>query len=322
MCKEVYGYVYMVKNLVNGKLYFGITVNDFDTRYNGNITKYTHNEHLKNSIEKYGIENFEINKEFDVAYTEDDLWDLEDMYICLYNTLDSKYGYNKKRSGSKHKGNGRPNKETREKLGVASKNAWLDPNSKFNSLEFRKQKSENVMGEKNPMYGKCGELNSLYGTNLTEERKQILSEQKKEHWENIDSVYNTETYRQRLSQGISNAWNNPNSKYHTDEYQQRLKKMSEERAKQVLEQGLYKGDKNPNAKSVICLETKQMFTTMKEAGEWCGLKASDKIGECCRKSRKSAGKHPITKEKLHWMFYKDYLELNNTEEIDSVTDVA
>ena len=121
MCKEVYGYIYMVKNLVNGKIYFGITVNDFQRRYDGNIAKYTHNDHLRNSINTYGIENFEINEEFDVAYTEDDLWDLEDMYICLYNTLDEHYGYNKKRSGSKHKGSGRPNEETRNKMSDSHK---------------------------------------------------------------------------------------------------------------------------------------------------------------------------------------------------------
>ena len=116
MNKEIYGYVYMIRNKVNGKLYFGITVNDFQTRYYGNILKYTHNEHLKHSIQKYGIENFEINEQFDIAYSEDDLWDLEDMYICLYDTI--KNGYNERRSGSKHKGRGHFNhkEETKNKI--------------------------------------------------------------------------------------------------------------------------------------------------------------------------------------------------------------
>lgn len=116
MNKNVYGYVYMIRNKVNGKLYFGITVNDFKTRYYGNILKYTHNEHLKHSIQKYGIENFEINEQFDIAYSEDDLWDLEDMYICLYDTI--KNGYNERRSGRKHKGRGHFNhkEETKNKI--------------------------------------------------------------------------------------------------------------------------------------------------------------------------------------------------------------
>lgn len=121
MNKNVYGYVYMIRNKVNGKLYFGITVNDFQTRYYGNILKYTHNEHLKHSIKKYGIENFEINEQFDVAYNEDDLYNLEDMYICLYDTI--KNGYNVRRSGAKCKGRGHfdMTDETKNKMSDSAK---------------------------------------------------------------------------------------------------------------------------------------------------------------------------------------------------------
>lgn len=123
MNKEIYGYVYMIRNKVNGKIYFGITVNDFKRRYYGDIVKNTHNEHLKNSFEKYGIENFEINEQFDIAYSEDDLWDLEDMYICLYDTI--KNGYNVRRSGSKCKGRGHFNMtdETKNKISEGNKRA-------------------------------------------------------------------------------------------------------------------------------------------------------------------------------------------------------
>ena len=66
---------------------------------------------------------------------------------------------------------------------------------------------------------------------------------------------------------------------------------------------------------VICLNTMQVFKTATEASKWCGLKSSTSITECCAKAktnkRKSAGKHPITNEKLHWMYYKDYLKLQN-----------
>ena len=158
---EIYGYIYMVKNLINGKIYFGKTIHNFDIRYKRNILKNTHNEHLKNSIEKYGVENFEINKEFDVAYTEDDLWDLEDMYICLYNTLDKRYGYNKKRSGSKHKGNGRMSEESRRKISEAQKRRYEDPKA-------RQKISEVTRGEKNPNYGK----------KMSEEQKQKISKTK------------------------------------------------------------------------------------------------------------------------------------------------
>lgn len=99
MNKNVYGYIYMIKNTVNGKIYFGQTIRDFDSRYMGDIAKHTHNDHLRCSIEKYGIENFEITKEFDVAYSKEELDALEDLYICIYDTMNYKYGFNKTRGG-------------------------------------------------------------------------------------------------------------------------------------------------------------------------------------------------------------------------------
>lgn len=115
MNKEIYGYVYIIKNKINSKMYFGVTVNNFRQRYGADIINHVSNEHLKRSIMKYGVENFEINEEFDIAYTKDDLFDLEDMYMCIYNTLDPRYGYNKKRSGAKYGGAGRPNEEVCKK---------------------------------------------------------------------------------------------------------------------------------------------------------------------------------------------------------------
>lgn len=55
-------------------------------------------------------------------------------------------------------------------------------------------------------------------------------------------------------------------------------------------------------KKVICLETGQIFNSMQEAAKWCGLKGASSIGECCSGKVKSAGKHPVTKEKLHWKY--------------------
>lgn len=56
-------------------------------------------------------------------------------------------------------------------------------------------------------------------------------------------------------------------------------------------------------KPVICNQTKQTFKSIKEASEWCGLKPTS-IEEYLRgdKHRLSAGKHPITGEKLTWNY--------------------
>ncbi len=97
--KDIYGVIYLIRNAVNNKLYFGQTTKSFNTRYAGDIKKFTHNEHLKNSIEKYGENNFEVIEEFDIAYSREELDKLEDMYIKLYDTVNSEFGYNKRYGG-------------------------------------------------------------------------------------------------------------------------------------------------------------------------------------------------------------------------------
>lgn len=53
---------------------------------------------------------------------------------------------------------------------------------------------------------------------------------------------------------------------------------------------------------VICKNTNQIFFSMKEAADWCGLKDTSNIGRCCRGLRKTAGIHPETKERLKWEY--------------------
>ena len=61
------------------------------------------------------------------------------------------------------------------------------------------------------------------------------------------------------------------------------------------------GNKNPSAKKVQCIETGEIFDTIKQAGEWCHIGHSD-IAALIRGKQKSAGKHPSTGEKLHWKY--------------------
>lgn len=111
---EKYGVIYKIRNKINNKIYFGQTIEKggFDRRYKNNLYEYTHNKHLKKSINKYGIDNFEIDKEFDIAYSKEELDKLEDMYIKIYNTANRKYGYNKQFGGD----NGKLSDETKNKI--------------------------------------------------------------------------------------------------------------------------------------------------------------------------------------------------------------
>ena len=62
-------------------------------------------------------------------------------------------------------------------------------------------------------------------------------------------------------------------------------------------------------KQVICLNTKDIFDNALVACKWCGLESKLPIQRVCRGETKTAGMHPLTKEKLSWMYYKDYKEI-------------
>lgn len=67
--------------------------------------------------------------------------------------------------------------------------------------------------------------------------------------------------------------------------------------------GMFKGEKHRNAKSVVCKTTGEIFNYIKLASKIYGIDRSD-ISRCCNGKAKSAGKHPITGEKMVWEWYK------------------
>jgi len=69
--------------------------------------------------------------------------------------------------------------------------------------------------------------------------------------------------------------------------------------------------KHPCTVKVICLNNLQVFNSIKLAANWCGLKDTSNIIQNIKNQKASAGKHPITGEKLNWMYYDEYLNKQN-----------
>lgn len=78
--------VYKTTNKINGKIYIGVHTRD-DINYLGSGIK------LRRAIAKYGKENFlrETLAEFD---TPEEAFEIEERYICLYNSRNDTVGYN------------------------------------------------------------------------------------------------------------------------------------------------------------------------------------------------------------------------------------
>ena len=116
------------------------------------------------------------------------------------------------------------------------------------------------------------------------------------HPKGMKGKTHSEEYKERLRQEMTGEGNPFYGKTHTEESRQKT-------SQTLKEKGCCKGANNPSAKAVLCLETGEVFLTMKEACEWCGLKCATTIIKSCKDTNKTAGKHPITGEKLHWQYY-------------------
>ena len=81
-----------------------------------------------------------------------------------------------------------------------------------------------------------------------------------------------------------------------------LSRMTKEQKKKISRS--LKGEKHPQARKVTCITTGEIFNCMTEPSEKYNLIKSH-ISSCCKGKRKSAGKHPVTGEKLVWKYIEE-----------------
>lgn len=239
--------LYCHQNLINSKRYIGITCQLLNSRWR-NGKGYRNSPHFNSAIQKYGWENFSHEVLFtDLSKEEAEAKEVE--LINKYHTRDNRYGYNIAAGGS-------------------------------------------VM---------CGEDNPWYGQKHSEESKRKMSEKRK-------GIPKSEEFKQMLSQKLkgrkfSEETRQKMRENHADfkgknhprygisppkEHMERMCKLSktpEAIAKMKAHKVWYSGAKNPNAKTVMCLETGKIYGTMKEAAEDTGCNAS-KISAVCHGKRK------------------------------------
>lgn len=148
--------VYKHENLLNGKVYIGITSRTLNDRARKN--GYCKSPHFWSAIQKYGWDNFSHEVLVD-NLSKDEACILEREYISKYNSTDKRYGYNCS-------------------LGGESGNYGVKADE-----DLRNRLSEMRMGEKNHNYGKkmSEEVKDKIrkkklGKTLSEETKKKISE--------------------------------------------------------------------------------------------------------------------------------------------------
>lgn len=84
--------VYILHNLLNDKVYIGITCQTPENRWR-NGCGYSYNKHFSAAIEKYGWDNFE-HIIFAKDVSKESACEIEKDLIMLYNSNDPEHGYN------------------------------------------------------------------------------------------------------------------------------------------------------------------------------------------------------------------------------------
>lgn len=122
--------VYKITNIINDKLYFGVTQQELKIRWqqhkcNSNKKSY----YLYNAMKKYGIENFIIEVVFE-ANTKKEMLEKEIELITLFKTNNRLYGYNNSTGGESSRKGCKLTLEQRKKISEYQKNRKRKPHSK------------------------------------------------------------------------------------------------------------------------------------------------------------------------------------------------
>lgn len=132
--------------------------------------------------------------------------------------------------------------------------------------------------------------NPLYGYNLDSGGNNKTPSEETRHKQSISAQYRpivSQETKKKLSKAGKGLTRNSKTK-------EKLRKAAIQREKE--KQG-------KKTKSVICINTGEIFNSLREAADWCGLVGVSGISSVCRGGKqKTAGVHPITKEKLKWRY--------------------
>ena len=283
--------IYKITNLINGKSYVGQTVKTFNERYNfkgqgiervysylkfrkKNVnsydSKFYHNDHLLKAIEKYGAENFTVN----IIDETDSLVELnkkEIYWILYYNSFSN--GYNHCVGGDNTTGY-KFSEECKNKMSITRKGKYV--------------------GSKNPNFGKHHSDETRLKMSISKKGKYLGSE----NWKSV-KVINLDTME--IFDSITLASN----KYKINNSNIASVCMRKEVGKHGIrlraggyrwlyyDEYIEKGDltkelKRKHFKSVINLDTGEIFKTIAEAGKKYSIDSSQ-LAKVCKGRGKTCG---------------------------------
>ena len=294
--KNLYGFIYITTNLINGKRYIG--QRKFSNCHGGWQHYLGSGMLLKKAIKKYNREKFKRDI-IDIAYSEEELNQKEIQWIKQFNAAESDNFYNIVEGG----GGGNP---------------WLGK-TKEEIAKWKQKLSEANKGENHPFYGK----------KLSEEHKRKISDGHKGMKYSEKTEEEKKITRQKISKKLSGENHPFYGKRFSKEHKRKISdghkgmKYSEDtkRKKSASMKGKNKGKRseetrkamseNRPKKAVIQLSLDDSFITLfpsiREVERQTGINNTS-ISLCCRSKAKTAGSYK-------WMYYEDYIEQQNQENL-------
>lgn len=251
------GTIYKIENLVNGKVYIGQTRKRFKRRKGSHVAKlkgnYHINDHLQNSWNKYGKENFKFSI-IERCLTRN-LDDREIYWIDYYKEKTELYNF----EGGGHKRK-IITKETREKLSKAGKKAYKDPEI----LARRKKQWEEISGK--------GHFNN----------KKIICVNDQKIFYSITAA--SEYYGIKM-RNISDVVRGRHPRCYSKDKKRKLQFEYYEEGKEYK----LKSITHPLAKKVRCTTTGEIFKSITAAGKKYGIPTTN-ISKTCKGKQHHAGR--------------------------------
>lgn len=296
-------YIYLLENKINNKKYIGQTCRNPKSRWRNGLG-YKNQSVIGKAIDKYGWGNFS-HTILEMVETQEEADEKEKYYISFYNTLACNFnGYNVADGG--HKGSpmaGFSNEQKelyankqreiskrrfdedpalKEKMSEISKAYWTEENRQKKSNQQKEFYQQNPEAKQKFVERGIAEIEKMKIPVVcieTGEKFESLSAASK--WANIDSA-NITLYLQGKGKY---AGHHPVTK-------ERLHWCSPDEDIEKLKNKIY---------NIICIETGDRFETAESAGKYFNIDSSALCKHLNHPEKyKSCGKHPKTKQKLHW----------------------
>lgn len=154
----MFGIIYKITNVLNGKIYIGQTTKTLNRRWVEHCWESKHDSKVlfHCAIQKYGKENFTV-EQIDVACDRDELDKKEIHWIKFYNSMNRDKGYNQESGGLRNKVVSERVRKIMSQKRQGEKNYMY---GKHHTLEAREKIRQSKLGKISPMRGKKLSLES------------------------------------------------------------------------------------------------------------------------------------------------------------------